>query len=144
TGYTPTGTLSFRFFTTIDCTGTNTSPAVSAEAAFYGRSADSAALAAGVYSYDASIAADANYTAAGPATCEPLTVDKATPTITTQIHNAAHGNVGGATHVALGSVVHDTATIGNTIVGVPPTGALSFRFFTTIDCTATSTSPAVS
>src|SRR5207249_10384362 len=69
TGFAPTGTLSFRFFTTIDCTGTRASPAASVEAGFYVRWADSAELVPGVYSYDASIATDTNYTAAGPAWC---------------------------------------------------------------------------
>src|SRR3972149_6500552 len=129
----PGGVLTFRFFTMMGCTGDSTSPATGVEAGFYGRSAASAALAAGSYSYDASIAADDNYNAAGPAPGEPLTVDKANLEITTQIHNAAHGTVGGATTVPLGSIVHDTATVTGQGGSLVPSGGLTFRFFPTID-----------
>ena len=71
------------------------------------------------------MAGDDNYIGdrSGP---EPLTVDKAQLTIVTQIHDASHGNVGGDTHVALGSVVHDTATVTGQVLGFDPSGAITF------------------
>ncbi len=114
--FTPTGALTFQFFPSINCTGTPTSPATSAEATFYGRSAASAALASGVYSYNASVAADSNYNAAGPATCEPLTVDQAQLAITTNVHNAADADITNGS-VALGSITHDTATVTGGVGG---------------------------
>jgi uncharacterized repeat protein (TIGR01451 family) len=82
-------------------------------------------LAAGSYTYQASIAADPNYNTATSPT-EPLTVDKGTLTLATTIHDASHNVVGGATHVPLGSVVHDNAKISGAVAGFAPTGAISF------------------
>jgi len=90
------------------------------------RSMESGALAAGDYTYKASVAGNANYEGDLSAD-EPLTVDKAQLKITTQIHgvNGAHSDVGGATHVPLGSTVHDTATVTGAVDGFA-IGAVSF------------------
>src|SRR5262249_58518984 len=74
------------------------------------RTADSAPLHAGSYTYKAAVASSDDYIG-GLSADEPLTVDKAQLSISTQIHDANHGPVGGNTHVPLGSVVHDTATV---------------------------------
>src|SRR5205823_505139 len=129
-GFTPTGAITFAFYTTIGCTGTATAPATdtSADAGTTAHSAATVALAAGGYSYTASVAGDNNYVGAGPSACEPLTVSPAPLAITTTIHNAAHAAVGGAITVPLGSVVHDTATVTGQIGGFTPTGAITFAF----------------
>jgi hypothetical protein len=75
----------------------------------------------------------------GIGSCEPLTVDKGTLTIRTDIHNAAHQIV---TSVVPGSTVHDTATLGQANVNFnPDLTQVSFKFFTTKDCTGASTDP---
>ena len=79
---------------------------------------DSAPLAAGSYTYNASVAGNDNYLGATSAD-EPLTVDKAQLGIVTQIHDAGHDDVGGDAHVPLGSVVHDTATVTGQVAGFP-------------------------
>src|SRR5439155_1727719 len=90
-------------------------------------SADSAALLAGSYSYQASVATDSNYTGA-TSTCEPLTVNKAPLGITTDIHNASHVIV---TAVPLNSVVHDTATVTGQVdsIALP---AITFSLYTSL------------
>ena len=88
------------------------------------RSADSAPLAAGSYKYAASVAGNDNYIGASSGD-EPLTVDPAQLSIVTQIHNANHDPVGGDTHVPLGSVVHDTATVSGAVPNFP-IGAVTF------------------
>ena len=92
-------------------------------------SADQGPLGAGSYfflaTYTPDLASQGTYTG-GDSQCEPLTVNKAQLTIVTQIHNASHGNVGGATHVPLGSVVHDTATVTGAVAGFNPSGAITF------------------
>src|SRR5262249_60675146 len=72
----------------------------------------------------ASVAGTSAYTGA-TSDDEPLTVNKAQLSITTQIHDAAHNDVGGAVSVSLGSVVHDTATVTGQVAGFD-IGAISF------------------
>ncbi|MFN8486751.1 MAG: Ig-like domain-containing protein [Caldilineaceae bacterium] len=116
-GATPTGSVSFTFFNTIDCSGSGTlAGTVNLVNGVADPSVSEGPLAAGSYSFKATYSGDSNYNGSTGA-CEPLTVDKAQLTISTQIHNASHGNVGGDTHVALGSVVHDTASVGGAVTG---------------------------
>jgi hypothetical protein len=74
--------VSFTFYANGTCYGTGTSVAnTGTESTYVARSADSAPLAYGDYSYSASFAGDDNYKAAGPATCEPLHIFRAALTI---------------------------------------------------------------
>jgi len=91
-----------------------------------------AALAAGSYHYTASYNGNDAYNAIAATNCEPLTINKAQLKITTQIHGVIlgfpHSDVGGATHVALGSTVHDTATITGQVAGFTAPGANDVAF----------------
>ena len=134
----PTAPVTFALYTTIDCTGS--SVAVANTGADEGdatavRSAASAALGAGSYSYKGAVAGDGNYLG-DDSDCEPFTVDKAQLTTSTQVHSAAHANVTGG-HVPLGSVVHDTAKVAGGVAGFP-TAPVTFALYTTIDCTGSS------
>lgn len=75
-GFDPDMTqVSFTFYTNAICDGAGTAVAnTGTESTYVARSAVSAALAAGHYSYSASFAGDDNYNPVGPATCEPLSV----------------------------------------------------------------------
>src|SRR5262249_58241300 len=64
--------------------------------------------------------------------CEPLTINKADSSTATAIHDAAHNVI---TSAALGSVVHDSASVTDNAPGFDPTGNVSFTFFTSGDCT---------
>ncbi len=83
-------------------------------------------LAAGYYGFKASWPGDTNY-AGTTSGCEPFSVDKAQLSITTGIHDADHNSVGGSTHVPLGSVVHDTATVTGGVSGFD-LPAITFTF----------------
>jgi len=125
----PTGSVDFKFFSGPCGEDGDQIGATSTVALVNGvadPSAASASLAAGSYHYTAHYNSDntAKWTS-GDAPCEPLTVDKAQLRIVTQIHDASHGDVGGATHVPLGTVVHDTATVSGAVDGFP-IGAVSF------------------
>ena len=126
----PEGTVSFNFYTgtaAAPCSGTpvTQTPAVGLVGGA-ADSADSVPLAAGTYGYKVSYtSSDLNKWTSGIGDCEPLTVDKKQLGITTQIHNAAHNAVGGNTHVPLGSVVHDTATVTGAVQGFA-IGAVGF------------------
>jgi hypothetical protein len=84
-GFNPDLTkISFTFFTNARCengTGVNNTGPDPATSTNVARSADSAPLAAGDYSYQASFAGDGNYNPAGPSACEPLHIFRAALTI---------------------------------------------------------------
>jgi hypothetical protein len=101
----------------------------SAEAGFDATSAPSAGLAAGNYTYQATVASDGNYEGATSAP-EPFVVDKGRLIVTTAVHNSAHEDKTGG-NVPLGSVVHDTATITGEAFGFPqptPTFTLTSNY----------------
>jgi hypothetical protein len=135
-GLDPTGSVTFTFYTTAsDCTGASVGAGTVALVSGVAHpSTSQGPLAAGSYSFQASYPGDSHYNAATSA-CEPLTVTKATPTNVTEIHDATEAVVTG---VALGTTVHDQATV----TGIPafdPTGSVTFTFYTTAsDCTGAS------
>ena len=135
----PTGTVTFTWYATAsDCSGpatdAGTVPLVG------GRASPSTAfgpLGAGQYSFRAHYNGDENYHGA-EAACEPLSVDKADTTTSTVVHAGNDHNTA-VDAVALGSSVHDSATVSGTAFG-PPTGTVTFTWFTERDdCTGAST-----
>src|SRR2546429_5818077 len=104
-----TGTVTFRFFTSIDCSGeasTGSGVAVGTKSSNHGP------LAAGSSSFNAQYIAgnDPNHSNSALSSCEPLTVSAAAPSVSTVIKNAANdGTVTGA--LPLGSSVYDTASV---------------------------------
>ncbi len=126
-GTTPTGTVTFSWFTNGGCSG---SPVASSSALSLTSGAVDATtfpqgpLNAGSYSFKAHYNGDTNYTAADSA-CEPLTVTELTPTVVTDIHDASEAVV---TSVPAGSSVHDKATVSGSFG--TPTGSVAFTFYT--------------
>jgi hypothetical protein len=126
---TPTGTLTYEFFTTIDGSGTHTDATVALDSSGgVPDSAATAALAAGSYSYVAVYSGDTNY-AGFAAPVEPLTIAQGTPSISTTIHNAAGGAAVTAA-LPLGSAVYDTVAFGGTVAGFTPGGTVTYNFYT--------------
>src|ERR1044072_6397216 len=95
--------MTFTFYTTAtDWSRSTAANGAASESGFAAAIAATDNLTAGSYSFSASIAADANYSSAA-ATCEPFTVGKAAPTLSTKVHNTAHADV---TNTALRSEEH--------------------------------------
>ena len=135
--FTPTGTVTYQFFTTIDGTGAHTDEIVTLNPD--GTVPDSALhgpLAAGAYSFVAVYSGDSNYQGAISAV-EPLTVQQGTSSTATVVVDANHSAINSP--VPLGTSVHDTATIIAQVSGLPATGTVTYQFFTTIDGTGTHT-----
>ena len=133
-GFPLSGTVTFNFFTSGDCTGT---PAAQTGATVSGGGATSSShlsLTAGNYSFDAQYVAggDNAHNDSVVSACEPFVVDHGQLTLGTIIHNADHNSV---TSVPLGSIVHDTAQVGGAVNGIAPTGAVSFTLFQNGSCT---------
>jgi hypothetical protein len=123
--------VSFSFFTNDTCTGVGTpyanngTPAPDTIA-----SVSTASLGAGPYAFQAVVAGDDNYFG-DTSECEWFTVDKASLSISTNIHNANHQVV---TSVFENSIVHDTAAVvgGVGSFTLPP---VNFTFFDNGTCT---------
>ena len=140
TGYgTPTGDVTFTWFTDrADCTGPSSDAGtVTLAGGVAHRSTSFGPLPAGSYSFRAHYGGDANYNESD-ADCEPLHVTKADTTAVTSIH-AGDDHATSVTSVALGSTVHDAATVSGTAFGAP-TGDVTFTWYTTAShCTGPST-----
>jgi hypothetical protein len=69
---------------------------------------------------------------------EPFDVDKATPTITTHVHDGNHSDVTN-TVVAAGTEIHDSAILSNDVAGfsLNGTATVTYYFYTSSDCTGT-------
>src|SRR5437016_1230695 len=136
TAGTPTGTVTFKWFTSGTCTGmpaATSSPQTLVNGMVDATGFSQTPAAPGSYAFEASYSGDDNYTS-GPKPCEVLTVTARTPTVATEIHNASHAVV---TSVPAGSTVHDKATVSGSFG--TPTGTVTFTFFTTSStCTGTS------
>src|SRR5437763_818208 len=136
------GTITFKAFGPNDATCANAPAFTSAAVPVNGdgdySSGDFTPAAVGTYRWTASYTGDQHNSAASTA-CndanETSVVDKAPLHVATTIHNAAHDPVANGSHLALGSVVHDTAQITGQVSGVTPTGAVTFTFFSGADCT---------
>lgn len=142
----PTGSVSFRAYDTV--------AACTADTGFSGGTAkgtvtlaggpppvahpstSTGALAPGTYAFKAEYLGDSNY-AAKTSTCETFTVLQGSSTTTTTLHNADHTVLAEGGSVALGSVIHDLATVTVSPAFAAPTGSVSFRFYTSAaSCTA--------
>jgi hypothetical protein len=118
-GGTPTGDVTFTFFTGGNCeTGTPVaSGTVSLDANGVAHPSDSQGpLGAGNYAFQATYNGSTTYSESTSA-CEPFTVDKASPGITTT-PNPTSGNVG--------VTLNDSATLSN---GFNPTGSITFKLY---------------
>ncbi len=135
----PTGNVSFSFYNPGSaCTGDAVATAAGTVAldgsGIAHPSTSEGPLVAGTYAFKAHYAGDGNY-AAADGQCEPLTINKLTPNVSTTIHDATHNPV---TTINVNTVVHDSATVGGT--GGTPTGTVDFTWYTNGTCSAGATS----
>ncbi len=130
--FSPDNNVEFSFFENDECLDGTASGSVTLDGSGFAHPSDSQGpLAAGDYSFQASIANDDNYNG-DASTCEYFTVSKADPDIVTAIHNEDHEMV---TSVGLGTSVHDQATVtGIGVTGLEPTGNVEFTFFSNDSC----------
>jgi Bacterial Ig-like domain (group 3)/Galactose oxidase, central domain len=136
---TPSGTVTFTWFTNGDCSGTPA--ATSSTVSLTSGAADATAFTqtpnvSGSFAFKATYNGDSTYNSK-VGECEVLTVGKVNVgSFTTEIHNNAHGTV---TSVSAGTVVHDKATLTANGALPVPTGSVTFTWFTNGDCTGTPT-----
>jgi hypothetical protein len=134
---TPTGSVDFTWYANGICDGGSAAGTVTLASGVAHPSDSEGPLPAGSYSFKAVYSGDDNYNGSTSA-CEPLTVNKASLSISTNIHNANHDVV---TSVFEDSIVHDTASVvgGVGSFTLPP---VNFTFFTNGTCTGDGTAVA--
>jgi len=147
----PTGSVTFRFYTSaaactadINFSGGTTKGTIALDGNNPGvasPSTDTGTLGAGAYAFKANWPGNANYPGT-TSSCENFTVSKADTTTTTQVHNTNHEDITN-TSVALGTVVHDSTTVGTQVGNVTITGNLTYHFYTDGDCDGTPTDETV-
>jgi hypothetical protein len=131
-------TVTYRFYLTNDCTAppaTTENVTVTAGGAVP-NSSPTVPLTPGSYSYRAVYNGNTNYnTATGD--CEPFKVAKGTPSISTVVKDAGGTTVDNANPAALGSQVHDTATLSGGTAGFSfdGTATVTYSLYTTNNCT---------
>jgi hypothetical protein len=130
-------TVTFQFFTNGDCSGSPSSvETLSVPAGSFSASVESSAtgpLAAGSYSYKAKFnSGDTSQVPNAESDCEPFTVEKGTPTVTTAIY-LMPGHVV-VTRVTMGATIHDDATVTG-IAPFTPTGTVTFTLYRSDNCT---------
>jgi hypothetical protein len=141
TGFDLTGTLTYHFYTGLDCNPKNevvSSPADTTNVSATGTAGSSAPhgpLAAGDYSFNAEYSGNSNYNGSGLSACEPFTVDQASTTVRTSVvREDTGGTVAVGGNVPAGTSVHDTATVGTQVGTFVITGTVTYHFFASIDC----------
>jgi hypothetical protein len=149
--YSATGTIIFRVFGPGDNTCTGTSQTLSTLTVngngAYSSSAFTPARGAGTYEFVASYSGDGNntlFTTPCAASLEILTVNKAAPTISTQLFNATDNTAlsltGGASiapvHGTAKASVYDLATISGAFSA---TGSVTYKEYNGFTCTGSST-----
>ena len=127
---TITGTVTYSFYSSGDCSGTSTTQDVTIVTNTIPDSSATGALGAGSYSYKAHYGGDTNN---NPSTsdCEPFSVNMATPGITTEVSPS--------TTLMLGQTASDTATVTG-VDSIPVTGSVTYSFYLTGDCSGVASS----
>ncbi len=126
---TPTGSVTFTFYSALNCAGTGVTGAAVALVGGVANSLPTAALGAGDYGFIAHYGGDTNYKSSD-GVCEPFQVNKApSGTLTT----VQQGGTDISGPLVLGSAVTDRAIVSGTGAGAP-TGSVTFTFYSALNC----------
>ena len=132
-GFIPSGAVSYTLYAGATCSGTVLAQSSGPlSGGTVGNSASSSALAAGLYSFQATYSGDTNYTLTN-ASCEPFTVAKAPSAIAAAVEPAP-----GSQPLPLGSQATASATITG-VAGFTPTGSVTFNLYPVGDCSGAPT-----
>jgi hypothetical protein len=136
-GDSPTGTVTFTLYNNPNATGT---PLFTDTESLSGGTATSAGYtttATGTDYWVATYNGDSNndaITSGGSAA--PVTVTQATPTLSTAIVDVSTGLAWSGNEIT-GAAAYDTATLGDLVVGVPPSGNVTYHLFEGATCSGT-------
>src|SRR6266699_1051066 len=133
-----TGIVTYAFFNNAACTGNPISSSTVTVGAGNSVPASSSLTppSAGSFAFNATYSGDTNNNRVS-SLCEPLTVQKATPSITTSIKNSSDVTV---TSITIGASVTDQASLTSGFPSIGVTGSVTYAFFSNGACTGTPSS----
>ena len=126
----PGGTATWQIWPTSDCSGTvgHTASGAITASGIYDAATGYFPQAAGAHSHKASYSGSSVYEPfTGP--CLPVTVAKATPTVTAALHNAAHQQI---TTTPVEAPIHAYTQVGGALG--TPSGSVTFRLYGGSSC----------
>jgi hypothetical protein len=136
-GVAPTGTVTYTFYSSGDCTtGTVVgTKIVNVAAGLVPNSGNQGPLtaASGPYAFQATYSGDANFVS-GSSDCEPFGVASGAANPSTAVFDAST-DTPIASPVPLGASVYDTSELISEAPGVTPTGTETYTFYSGGDCT---------
>ena len=133
-GPTPTGSVTYTFFTNGTCTGGGSSAGGGALVAGAAPNSNTEGpLGGGSYSFEATYSGDRTY-GGSTSSCEPFTLGLKSTTTNTTVFDAATNAAWSGTETAPASA-YDTSSISGGIGGFTPTGSVSYTFWTNNTCT---------
>jgi large repetitive protein len=133
-GVAPTGTVSYTYWNDGDCGVSEDAAGTSAGSnlSLGTQSSTEGPLGAGSYSFQAAYSGDANYTGS-TSPCEPFAVGAGSTSVATTATDASNSSAWSGSEVT-GSSAYDTSTVNGEVDGVPPTGTVSYTYWTDADC----------
>ena len=136
--FTPSGTVSYQFFANGSCSGEGTDAGtVTLSAGAVPNSGTQGPLGAGNYSFQATYSGDDNFIGStGP--CEPFSLGLLDTSTATVVKDHDGNVVDAANPAALGSQVHDTATVSGQVGEIVPTGTVTYHLYSGLDCSVDS------
>ncbi len=136
---TPSGTVTYSFFSNGTCAGTATSTqTVTLAGGTVPNSASQGPLAAGSYSFDATYNGDLIFYGPASGGCDSIVVGPTGSTTLTTVYDASTNGPWSGTEVT-GASAYDTSTV-TAINGIQPTGSSTYSFFSNGTCAGTATS----
>ena len=134
--FTPSGTVTYHLYSGLDCNVDNAigdPETVTMSGGNVPDSSETDPLAAGSYSYQAVYSGDNNFAGStGP--CEPFKIAQASSSTDTVVKDHGGNVVDAANPAALGSQVHDTATVTSGNDSFTPSGTVTYHLYSGLDC----------
>ena len=133
--FTATGTVTYHLYSGLVCNGNNeigSAEQVTLSGGNVPDSSETAALAAGSYSYQAVYSGDGNYTGSTGA-CEPFKIAQASSSTDTVVFDAGT-NAPWSGKEQTGAKAYDTASVSSGNNSFTPSGTVSYQFFINANC----------
>ncbi|HVB95927.1 MAG TPA: pentapeptide repeat-containing protein [Nitrososphaerales archaeon] len=131
-GFPPTGSLVYTLYSDSSCGKVVATAQVALSGGSVPSSTSTAPLGAGIYSFEAAYQGDTNYQKS-QSSCEPFTVARATPTVSTTVFDAATSGAWSGTEVT-GALAIDTSSV-STIPSFIPSGTVTYTLYGDGTCT---------
>ncbi len=129
----PTGTVSYTYWNDGDCGVSESAAGTSAgsDLSLGTQSSTEGPLPDGSYSFEATYSGDSNYSGS-TSTCESFSVGQNSTSFATTVDDAATNSAWSGSEIT-GASAYDTSSVTE-VGGIPPTGTVSYTYWTDGDC----------